>query len=205
MLEILGLECIRENRIVFRDVSFAVRPSDCFRLTGPNGSGKTSLLRILCGLLQPTRGTICWNGAGIHTVGEEYLSQMTYIGHRTGIKDELTALENLRVSSGLNGIEVSQQTAAAALSRMGLSEQIDLPTRFLSEGQRRRVALARLLICQTSLWLLDEVLTSLDPTAVQLVRSMIEEHLSTGGMAIIATHHEMDLSAVRTQQIELAA
>jgi len=205
MLDISDLECVRGNRIVFRNVSFVVRPGGCLRLTGPNGSGKTSLLRMLCGLLPPSRGTICWNGAGIHTLEEEYFSIMTYIGHRNGVKDELTAQENLRVSSGLNGIEISRQTAAAALDRMGLAGRIELPARFLSEGQKRRVALARLLVCRTSLWLLDEVLTSLDPAAVNLVQMMMEEHLSAGGMAVVATHQEMDLLQGRSQRIELAA
>src|SRR6185436_13327051 len=118
MLETSHLQCVRGNRTIFRDVSFAVRPGDCFRLTGPNGSGKTSLLRMLCGLLPPARGTICWNGAEIHTLDEEYFSEMTYIGHRHGVKDELTALENLRVSCGLSGIGISRPSAASALARM---------------------------------------------------------------------------------------
>jgi heme exporter protein A len=148
-----------------------------FRLTGPNGSGKTSLLRMLCGLLPPAHGTICWMGTNIHKLDEDYFSEMTYIGHRHGVKDELTALENLRVSCGLSGIEISRQSAVSALARMRLEDRIDTPARLLSEGQRRRVALARLLVRRTSLWLLDEVMTSLDTEAVQLVQWMIEEHL----------------------------
>jgi len=205
MLDISDLECVRGNRTIFRDVSFAVRPGDCFRLTGPNGSGKTSLLRMLCGLLPPAHGTICWMGTNIHKLDEDYFSEMTYIGHRHGVKDELTALENLRVSCGLSGIEISRQSAVSALARMRLEDRIDTPARLLSEGQRRRVALARLLVRRTSLWLLDEVMTSLDTEAVQLVQWMIEEHLSVGGMAVVATHQELTLSEGRLQRIELAA
>ncbi len=205
MLEASHLECERGNRTIFRDVSFAVRSGDCFRLTGPNGSGKTSLLRMLCGLLSPTRGIIRWNGAEIATLDEEYFSAITYIGHRPGIKEELTAMENLQVLSGMNGIEISCKAAASALERMGLGGRTNLPTRFLSEGERRRVALARLVVGRSSLWLLDEVMTSLDRTAVESIRLLIEDHLSGGGMAIVATHQELNLASGRFQRIELAA
>jgi heme exporter protein A len=205
MLEALHLECVRGNRTIFRDVSFAVRPGDCFRLTGDNGSGKTSLLRMLCGLMSPASGTIQWHGAGIETLDEEYYSAITYVGHRPGIKDELTAMENLQISSGLSGIEISRNTAVSALERMGLGHRMHVPARFLSEGERRRAALARLVVGRTSLWLLDEVLTSLDRIAVETIHHLIEDHLIAGGMAIVATHQELKLASGRTQGIELAA
>jgi heme exporter protein A len=173
-------------------------------LTGPNGSGKTSLLRILCGLLAPAEGQILWNGANIRSLGEEYFTSVTYLGHRHGIKDELSAAENLRISNALNGIEITEEHAHDILSRMGLGGRQTLPARLLSEGQRRRVALARLVVCNTKLWLLDEVLTSLDAKAIALVRSLIEEHLQGGGMAIVATHQDMQLTGVNTQRLELA-
>ena len=205
MLETTNLECVRGNRRLFKEISFSVRPGDLFQLTGPNGSGKTSLIRMLCGLLPPTNGEICWQGTNISSLREEYFSVVTYLGHRQGMKDELTALENLRVSSGLSGIEITRKHALDALTRMGLAEQENLPARLLSEGQRRRLALTRLLVCRTTLWLLDEVLTSLDKAAVELIKSLIREHLAKGGMAIVATHHEMDLAAGMFQRIELAS
>ena len=129
-------------------------------MTGPNGSGKTSLLRILCGLLAPAEGQILWNGANIRSLGEEYFTSVTYLGHRHGVKDEFTPIENLRVSNGLNGIEITEDRALDVLQQMGLEGREYLPARLLSEGHRRRVALARLLVCNTTLWLLDEVMTS---------------------------------------------
>jgi heme exporter protein A len=146
---------------------------------------------------------VTWNGANIRLLGEEYVAAVTYLGHRHGIKDELSAVENLRITNALNGIEVSKERAREALGQMGLAGRDFLPARLLSEGQRRRVALARLLVCNTKLWLLDEVLTSLDKSAVALVRSLIENHLNGGGIAIVATHQELELAAGRTKRLEL--
>ncbi len=179
-------------------------PGTFVQLTGPNGSGKTSLLRILCGLLAPAEGQVTWQGADIRSLGEEYFTSVTYLGHRHGVKDELSAVENLRVSNALNGIAVSKDRASAVLQEMGLAGRELLPARLLSEGQRRRVALARLLVCNTKLWLLDEVMSSLDKGAVALVRSLIENHLAGGGIAIVATHQELELSAGLTKRLELA-
>ena len=181
-----------------------MEPGTFLQVTGANGSGKTSLLRILCGLLAPAEGKITWQGAEIRSLGEEYFSSVTYLGHRFGIKDELTADENLRIAAGLNGIDVDLARSHEALKKMGLAGRESLAVRLLSEGQRRRVSLARLLIANTKLWLLDEVLTSLDKAAVTLVRSLIEEHLSSGGIAIVATHQELELPNAMTQRLELS-
>ena len=203
ILEVSKLGCVRGDRRLFSGLDLSLPRGTFVQLTGPNGSGKTSLLRILCGLLAPAEGQVSWQGANIRSLAEDYFTAVTYLGHRPGVKDELSALENLRISNALNGVEVSQDDALAALGRMGLAGRESLPARFLSEGQRRRVALARLLVCKTRLWLLDEVMTSLDKGAVALVRSLIEEHLNRGGIAIVATHQELELSAGVTKRLEL--
>ena len=194
---------MRGDRRLFSGLDIAVSPGTLVQLTGPNGSGKTSLLRILCGLLPPAEGAVKWNGANIRSLGEEYFTAVTYLGHRHGVKDELSAVENLRISNALNGVEIGNDRARSVLEQMGLAGRELLPARLLSEGQRRRVALARLLVCNTKLWLLDEVMTSLDKGAVALVRSLIEKHLTDGGIAIIATHQELGLSADLTRRLEL--
>ena len=203
ILELSKLGCVRGDRRLFSGLDLSVSPGTYIQLTGPNGSGKTSLLRILCGLLAPAEGEVKWEGANIRSLGEEFYTSVTYLGHRHGVKDELSAIENVRITNALNGVSVSKERAEEVLGQMGLADRESLPARLLSEGQRRRVGLARLLVCNTRLWLLDEVLTSLDKRAVLLVRSLIENHIAGGGIAIVATHQELELSAGRTKRLEL--
>jgi heme exporter protein A len=195
---------VRGDRRLFSGLDLSLPASTFLQVTGPNGSGKTSLLRILCGLLAPAEGEIKWQGENIRSLSEDYFTSVTYLGHRHGVKDELSGIENLRISNALNGIEVSQERARSVLERMGLAGRESLPARLLSEGQRRRVALARLLTCGTKLWLLDEVMTSLDKGAVALIRSLIEEHLAGGGIAIVATHQDLELTTGSIKRLELA-
>ncbi len=184
MLKATNLGCVRGDRRLFSELNFSLQPGQLVQLTGPNGSGKTSLLRIICGLLAPAEGEIRWQGGNIRSLGEEYFRSITYIGHRNGVKDELTAMENLRVSSGLGGVEVNRIQAADVLEKMGLAGRETLPARLLSEGQRRRVALARLMVRNTTLWLLDEVLSSLDTAAVTLVKLSEPSTLSMLGWVV---------------------
>jgi heme exporter protein A len=204
MLEARDIGCVRGDRRLFSDVNFALVPGSLLQVQGPNGSGKTSLLRIICGILAPAEGEVRWHGANIHSLGEEYFTSLTYVGHRNGLKEELTPDENLRFTTGLAGLAITREETRNALATMGLAGREHLPARLLSEGQRRRTALARLLICRTSLWVLDEVLTSLDSSAIRFVTSLIERHLNKGGIAVVATHHELDLAPNSYQRLDLA-
>jgi heme exporter protein A len=203
MLEALNLGCTRGDRRLFKGLNFFLKPGELIELRGANGSGKTSLLRILSGLSTPAEGEVRWQGKSIRSLGEEYSGAIAYLAHQNGVKDELSALENLRIASGVAGNALSKSEAQAILEQVGLSRQQNLPARSLSAGQRRRVALARLLTSKATLWILDEVLTSLDDTAIKLSRVFIGDHLARGGLAIIATHQALDLAADRTQRIEL--
>ena len=203
MLEAINLGCIRGDRRLFRDLNFKLEAGEVLELRGPNGGGKTSLLRILCGLATPAEGEVRWNGTNIRKLREEYFTSLAYVAHLNGVKDELTALENLLVAERVSGHEQTSQQAQKTLSRVGLTKQKDLPTRFLSAGQRRRLALARLPESKAKLWMLDEILTSLDDAGMKLARDLIVQHFNEGGMAVIATHQELNLPLPRIQRINL--
>jgi heme exporter protein A len=205
MLEVVNLGCIRGDRRLFKGLTFSAARGELIDLRGPNGSGKTSLLRIICGLATPAAGEVRWQGKNIRSLGEEYFSAVAYLAHQNGVKDELSAIENLRISSAVAGHALNKTEAQEILARIGLSRQQNLPARSLSAGQRRRLAMTRLLTSKATLWILDEVLTSLDDAAVKLSREFISEHLQNGGMAIIATHQELGLSAPRRQRIQLSS
>jgi heme exporter protein A len=203
MLEAVNLSCARGERRLFSGLNFSLPAGSFLQTFGPNGSGKTSLLRIVCGLAAPAAGEVRWDGTNIRRLGEEYFAQIAYVAHQNGVKDELDPIENLRISSGVAGNGLSKREAHAVLERVGLSKQSCLPARLLSAGQRRRLALSRLLASRARLWILDEPLASLDDDGALLARNLISEHLSNQGMAIIATHEEMGLSAGQMQRIEL--
>jgi heme exporter protein A len=204
MLEISNLACIRGDHQLFSGLSFSLRAGELMQVQGENGSGKTSLLRTLCGFMQPAEGEIRWSGRDVRELDESYLAEMIYLGHLNAIKDELNALENLRISAGLAGYSVDEKEALAALRRMGLSRREHLPVKVLSQGQRRRVALSRLLVGDARLWILDEPLTALDVGAVGLMQELIGEHLSKGGMAIFTTHQPLHVAGVETRLLTLS-
>ena len=204
MLHGINLACVRGDRELFRDVNFSLEAGGLMQVRGPNGSGKTSLLRMLCGLSNPAAGEIRWNDTSIRAMDGEYYAAMTYIGHLSGTKDDLTVIENLCISSALAGFEIGIDQAKEALSYIGLRGREALPVKVLSQGQRRRVALARLLVCKTPLWILDEPLVALDVLAVKLIQELLERHLQEGGMVVMTTHQEIDITATSTTQLHLA-
>ncbi|HEY4696882.1 MAG TPA: cytochrome c biogenesis heme-transporting ATPase CcmA [Gallionella sp.] len=204
MLEISNLACSRGDHRLFSGLSFALDFGQIMQVQGANGSGKTSLLRTLCGFITPDEGDIIWRGENIRELDEEYYAEMLYLGHLNAIKDELSALENLCISAGLSGVELEEKEAMAALRRMGLRGRELLPTKVLSQGQRRRVALARLLVSDAKLWVLDEPLTALDVGAVALIQELIEEHLAQQGMVIFTTHQPLEVAGVEMRSLSLS-
>lgn len=204
MLEVINLTCVRGTRRLFKDLNFSAGEGELVELRGPNGSGKTSLLRILCGLATPAAGEVRWDGRSIRSLGEEYSASVAYLGHQNAVKDELTALENLRISSAVSGQSLDKKRAQEILERVGLTQQQNLPARVLSAGQRRRLGMTRLLTSTARLWILDEVLTSLDDRAMNLSREFITNHLEQNGTAIVATHQDLNLSGPRVQRLQLS-
>jgi heme exporter protein A len=203
MLDVSDLECTRGDRRLFTGLCFDLPPGTLLHVEGPNGSGKTTLLRAVCGLLQPQKGDIRWDGENIRRLKEDYCRDVLYLGHLNGIKNDLTGLENLTVSATLDGDEVQEGEVWTALKRMGLAGFEDLPTRVLSQGQKKRVALARLPLSNARLWVLDEPFTALDKAAVELLQTLIAEHVAEGGMAIITTHQEVPLTSGQIQRLQL--
>jgi len=203
MLEVTDLECRRGDRLLITGLSFSVDTQTLLHVQGANGSGKTTLLRTLCGLLQPQEGQIRWDGESITSLREDYCRDVLFLGHLNGIKNDLTGIENLRVAATLDGDHVPDQAIWDALAQLGLAGFEDLPTKMLSQGQKRRVALARLLLSNAKLWVLDEPFVALDVKAVELLQSLIADHVANGGMAILTTHQEVPLTSGQIQRLKL--
>ena len=202
-LEAHALECIRDDRTLFSNLEFRVEPGSALVLEGRNGSGKTSLLRILCGIRLPDGGTVTWGDTDIDKLGPDYHMHMAYVGHRDGIKLDLTPLENLAMARALG--MPNDITLEAALDQVDLRGFEDVLTRNLSAGQQRRLALARLLVTDTTLWILDEPFTSLDVHGIQVIEELLDTHTSAGGMLAVTSHHAVNLKNTTVQRINLSA
>jgi heme exporter protein A len=191
----LGVENVhvwRGDRHVLKGVSLTLRPRQLLHIRGPNGTGKTTLLRVVCGLLRPEPGLVWWLGNSIASVRGEYQAALAYASHEPALKADLTALENLRFSVGLKR-RVTAGELRDSLGRTGVAACADLPARVLSAGQRRRVAMARVLAMSASLWLLDEPFTNLDAAGTELVTRLLNEHVLQGGLALVVAHHDLKL------------
>ena len=188
----ISLDCLRSARPVFRGLAFQIESSGALVLTGPNGSGKSSLLRLMAGLLPPAAGTLSWNGQAISEDPDAHRLRLRYLGHLDAVKPALTAAENLAFWAGLMGGD-PDTAVAPALDALGIGHLSDLPARFLSAGQKRRLNLARLALAPAAIWLLDEPATALDAETTGRLRALIQRHRDAGGMAVVSTHSDLGL------------
>jgi len=201
-LEASGLRCTRHERVLFDGLELAVRPGEALAIRGRNGSGKTSLLRILCGLLSPDAGEVRWQGRAIGHPAR-HRGSLIHVGHRDGVKGELTAAENLRLSPG--HAPPSLAAVEAALDDAGLGACSEEPARQLSAGQRRRLALARLLLQPVGLWVLDEPFTSLDREGATWLNGCLSRHIGQGGCLVLTAHHDLELPGLRWLELGATA
>jgi heme exporter protein A len=193
MLDAIDLECVRGTRRLFSGVSFALAPGECLLVQGPNGSGKTSLLRILAGLARPEKGEVRWNGEPIAQIADDYRDALAWCGHANALKEDLTPSENLLAAAALGGRALGREQARSALDSLGVGHLDALPVRALSQGQKRRVALARLPLAERRLWVLDEPVTSLDARAADTLSGLVDAHLERGGLAVLTSHQPLAL------------
>ncbi|MEJ2142413.1 MAG: cytochrome c biogenesis heme-transporting ATPase CcmA [Gammaproteobacteria bacterium] len=196
-----GLVCIRDTNVLFEKLSFCVQSGQVLVIEGKNGSGKTSLLRILTGIRQQDEGKVTWNGDDITDLATGYRQVMAYMGHQDGIKQELTALENLQLAH-IYG-KISDNSLDEVLEITGLAAQADVYASNLSAGQRRRLAIARLLLTDCRLWILDEPLTTLDTSGIKLFENLLKQHVADGGIAVLSSHHDINLEGANIIRMSL--
>jgi heme exporter protein A len=202
VLQATELCCVRGDSLLFEDLDLRIGPGEIWQVHGANGSGKTSLLRILCGLAIPERGRVTWNDISIDSQRDAFNSNLSYVGHHNGIKGELNPVENLEAAGALTASR-DDTRPETVLERIGLFGFEDIPCRYLSAGQKRRVALARLLLSAAQLWILDEPVTALDAAGVTSFQEILEDHAENGGMVVITSHQPLAFGATDTRKLQL--
>jgi len=197
ILEASAITCVRGDRELFSRLDLQVSAGECLHIRGENGVGKTSLLRLLTGLASPESGEVLWNGVPIKKESSEYHSKLLFLGHRDALKEDLTALENLRMYAAIDGIDLSDVEAFSTLWRFGLKGREDLPVNCLSAGQKKRVLMARMLTRRAQVWILDEPFNALDTQAVRELQSLIGQHLEGNGLVVLTSHQPLAISNLR--------
>jgi len=206
MLQARQIACTRGNRRLFHDLSFRLEARQALHVRGENGSGKTSMLRMIAGLSPVETGEVCWNDERIARRGEDYRRDLVFLGHGNGLKDDLSAVENLDHALALAGSRPGHAALRAALAQQGLGAVADLPVKLLSQGQKRRVALVRLdFSADKLLWILDEPFSALDAASTGRVGKVVAAHLQGGGVVLFTTHQEAAFPGAQVQSIELGA
>lgn len=201
VLEGRGLCCVRGGKQLFTDFNIRITSGNCLHVRGENGVGKTSLLRLLTGLSKPESGEVLWGDHSITLNSGAYHRELLFLGHRDALKDDLTALENLQMYAALDDVALSQEKALAALWRFGLRGRENLSVNCLSAGQKRRVLMARMLMRQAKLWILDEPFNALDVQAVHELQNLIIEHTSGGGLVVLTSHQEVNIPNVQVLEL----
>jgi heme exporter protein A len=194
MFSVSNLSCSRGEKRLFSGVSFALQPGQWLHLEGDNGVGKTSLLRLACGLSALEQGEIQWQGQPVSQNSDEFRANLAYLGHQLALKEDLTPLENLRADAAIAGRALSLADAKSALVQLGLKGREHLPVRVLSQGQKRRTALARLWVSSAKLWILDEPFVALDNAAQNVLSEVINSHLLKQGMVLLTSHQAVSLA-----------
>lgn len=204
MLEVSQLTAIRDERILFESLSFSIDSGELVQIEGRNGTGKTTLLRIITGLGDRDQGEIFWNGESIESNRDVFHEDLLFLGHSTGVKRDLTAYENLRFYLSVHSkASIDKETIYQALTKVGLAGREDVPVAQLSAGQQRRVALARLWLSQHKLWILDEPLTAIDKQGVKVLEALFLNHAEQGGIVMLTTHQDMFTDNPKLRKIKL--
>jgi heme exporter protein A len=193
MFSVSNLSCARGDKRLFSGVSFTLEPGQWLHLEGDNGVGKTSLLRLVCGLASLEDGVISWNNQPVAKNPESFRADLAYLGHQLALKEDLSPLENLQAEAAVSGRDLSKADALKALAQLGLRGKEYLPVRVLSQGQKRRSALSRLLVSKAKLWVLDEPFVALDGAAQNALSKVINGHLANQGMVLLTSHQAVSL------------